>query len=162
MLKIINSIYDLSFSELVHVYSESISANGALYFPTLDPYYQRIEAEQDLYHYLCTFFKTPGAYMCAWMEDNLCVSIVRLEPYQDGMLISALETAPEYRGLGYATRLLSAVTKGNRYYSHVAINNIASLIAHKKAGFSVLTDYARFIDGSVDRNSYTLEKHADL
>ena len=151
---------DLSFSEMMHVYSQSIAENGRFYYPELDLYDQRLEAEQDLYHYLCSFFKIEGAYMAVWIENNLSVSAVRLEPYQDGMLISALETAFENRGLGYATCLLSAVThtQGMCYYSHVAVDNKASLMVHQKAGFSVLTDYARFIDGSVDRKCYTLVK----
>lgn len=164
MLKIINSIRDLSFSDIIHVYSQSIAENGRLYYPALDLHNQRLEAEQDLYNYLCTFFKISGAYMGIWIENGIYISAVRIEPYKDGMLISALETAPECRGLGYATRLLSAITQvqDNRYYSHVSVDNKSSLIVHKKAGFSVLSDYARYIDGSVDHKSYTLIKHGDL
>lgn len=163
MLKILQTMNKVSFSELKNVYSQSIAKDGDFRYPYLATNNRLLEAEQDFYSYLKIFYQIPGAYLGIWLVNDRYMSAVRIEPYYDGMLISGLETAPDHHKKGYATALLSAVTNDNpcvRFYSHVSKENVASLAVHNKAGFTVLADYARYIDGSVDYKSYTLVKNA--
>ncbi len=104
------------------------------------------------------FFLLEGTALAIWEENGTYVSALRLEPWEDGYLICGLETRKDQRGKGYATRLLMAVPAVKPHYAHVAKTNGASLTAHKKAGFVVVKDTARYLDGSVDRKSYTLKR----
>jgi len=80
---------------------------------------------------------------------------VRFEPYRDGLLLEALETAPDERNKGYAKQLLS---DGLAYlrkrgsmtvYSHIHKKNKASVSVHTACGFRPISNCAVFIDGSV-------------
>ena len=90
-----------------------------------------------------------GKYICA----------LRLEPYCDGLLLEALETAPAYRRRGYAEKLILAAIAhfaGKKLYSHVSKRNVPSLCVHEKCGFRRILEYAVYIDGSVNQRSCTL------
>ena len=99
-----------------------------------------------------------GSVYAIWVEKDVYVSALRLEPYEDGLLLEALETAPAYRRKGYAEKLMRAVQMEfpQKIYSHVSKKNTASLAVHKKCGFRQVLDYAKYIDGSVVRNAVTL------
>ena len=90
------------------------------------------------------------------------MSALRVEPYQSGMLICGLETLPELRRQGYASKLILAVlrylaTIGNmQVFSHVSKRNLSSLGTHLKCGFEILKNHAVYTDGSVLHTSYTL------
>ena len=117
-------------------------------------------AEQDFYQYLkdC-FFPTFGAVYAVWMEENEYISALRLEPYKDGFLLEALETAPKHRRKGYAVKLIRAVLAqmpDQRIYSHVSKRNVPSLAVHEKCGFRKISDSAIYIDGSVNHRACTL------
>jgi ribosomal protein S18 acetylase RimI-like enzyme len=82
-----------------------------------------------------------------------------LEPYRDGLLVEALETAPGYRRRGYAEALLRQVLgsfAGKKIYSHVDKTNIPSLRLHEKCGFSRISECAAYIDGSINSRACTL------
>ena len=82
-----------------------------------------------------------------------------MEPYEDGLLLSALETAPKHRGKGYATVLVREVLnqlEGTAVYSHISLRNRGSLQVHRKCGFRKLLDHARYLDGSVHTDSVTM------
>lgn len=117
-------------------------------------------AEQDFYQYLReVFFPVPGAVYCIWQEENAYVSALRLEPYRDGLLLEALETAPGERRRGYAEALIRAVLERfapTKIYSHVGKRNYPSLKTHEKCGFRRALDYAVYVDGSVNRHCCTL------
>ena len=87
---------------------------------------------------------------------------MRLEPYEDGLLIEALETRPDCRRKGYATDLINATISylraGGPYkiYSHVQKDNGASLLVHYKCGFSILSENAMYIDGTYHNDAFTL------
>ncbi len=160
MLCVVRNMKELRFGALMGVYSEANRENGAAAFPEETPERQEMLAEQDFYQYLreC-FFTTPGAFYCIWEENGKYVSALRLEPYRDGLLLAALETAPEHRRKGYAAKLVMAVLAyvGERkVYSHVSKKNMASLSVHEKCGFSVMADYAVYADGSVLTGACTL------
>ena len=161
MLKIIHSMKELNFSQLMDVYQEGNHEDGRFLFPVMPEGLQMIHVQQDFHAYLMQFFfKTKGAAYYVWIQGGVYVAAVRTEPYRDGLLISALETKPCHRGFGYATNLLQAVCLehcGTNLYSHVGKQNRASLRVHKKCDFEIVSDMAVYIDGSVSRNAYTLK-----
>lgn len=163
MLKIIQSIQQLSFSQLMEVYEESNMLNGRERHPLASPHSQLHEAEQDFYHYLASvFFRQKNSYYAVLIENETYVSALRLEPYLDGVLLCALETAPNSRRHGYAYKLISSVIAylaeqgSGMLYSHISKRNVASLNVHLKCGFQIIQDHAVYSDGSVLPGSYTL------
>ena len=97
-----------------------------------------------------------------WISGGRYIAALRVEPYRDGYLITGLETAPDARRKGYATKLLQGVIAHLKdegkvpVYSHVDKGNHASMAVHKKCGFQILYDYGVYLDGSVFQTSYTL------
>ena len=159
MLVLAKKPHQLDFQKLMEVYREGNRENGAMLYPDLSPDQQMIQAEQSFYQYLAeVFFSVPGAVYAIWVENSTYVSALRLEPYGDGLLLEALETAPAERRKGYAEKLIRAVqdTFAQKIYSHVSKKNTPSLAVHKKCGFRQVLDYAKYIDGSVVRNALTL------
>lgn len=162
MLTVIKSMKELSFSALMAVYEESNLHSGRNQHPFESQWRQIALAEQDFYDYLrqC-FFATPGAMYCVWVVDGAYVSACRLEPYQDGFLLTALETAPGQRGKGYATALIQAIEhrmKETAIYSHISSDNRASMKVHERCGFRKISDHAAYLDGSVSRSAATFLK----
>lgn len=159
MLYLATKMRKLDFSALMTVYEEGNRENGALFHPELPEGQQILRAEQSFQQYLSeVFFPTAGAVYAIWVENDSYVSALRLEPYEDGLLLAALETAPAYRRNGYAEKLIRGVQVKfpQKIYSHVSKKNAASLAVHKKCGFRQVLDYAKYIDGSVVRNAITL------
>ena len=159
MLKIAKKLDQLCFRQLMDVYEESNRENGEERYPNLSENRQILEAEQDFYQYLreC-FFATNGAFYALWVEDEIYVSALRLEPYQDGLLLEALETAPQHRHNGYAKDLIQVVLAyvgEKKVYSHVHKENIPSLRTHESCGFHRILEHAIYIDGSVRNDSCT-------
>lgn len=163
MLLIARSMGDLSFGSLMEVYEQSNQESGRRFYPEEPEPRRQALAEQHTYDYLRNvFFQTKDARYAVLIEDGKYVSALRLEPYQDGLLMEALETAPRVRRRGYATALLRQVQQrltkegAGPLYSHVDNKNTASLAVHARCGFQEFLDYAVFLDGSADRNSRTL------
>lgn len=161
MLVIAKSFRDLRFSELMQVYEQS-NLEAAEERKTLPPMFALQLAEQDFRQYLQeVFFRTKGAVCCIWEENGHYVSALRLEPYRDGLLLAALETAPAFRKRGYASALIQTVQQhlaacGNvKIYSHVNKQNTASVCTHEKCGFRVISDRAVYLNGSVDSRCST-------
>jgi len=154
MLSIVQSMKDLSFSELREVYSEGNLENARERYPNLPEGQGILQAEQDFYQYLReVFFKTGGAFYVIWQQGGRYVSALRLEPYRDGLLLNGLETAPEYRRQGYARKLLHAALEqcgGCKVYSHVHKKNVPSLQLHVQCGFQRVSEQAVYLDGSVN------------
>lgn len=160
MLILAKNIREFAFGKLMEVYTESCRENGEEFWPHEPPERQLARAEQDFYDYLNrSFFATPGAVYAIWEECGRYVSALRLEPYRDGLLLAALETAPEHRRKGHARNLIRAVLlqyPGRKIYSHVGKKNIPSLKAHGSCGFKKIMDYAVYLDGSVNDRCCTL------
>ena len=163
MLHLAKTMSGLQFGSLMAVYEEANRENGRLRWPEEPEMRQLQLAEQDFYRYLCqVFFQTPGVVYAVWEDGRAYVSALRLEPYRDGLLLEALETAPEHRNKGFAARLIKAVQaqlkqEGKvRLYSHVGKGNLPSLKTHEDCGFRTLLDYAVYVDGSVNRDAFTL------
>ena len=158
MLHMARSMRELDFSALMAVYIEGNRENAAEKYPELPEGQGLLQAEQDFYQYLReVFFRTPGGCYAIWQEDGRYVSALRLEPYKDGLLLEALETAPEQRRKGYAEMLLRTALPGQgKIYSHVHKRNIPSLRIHEKCGFRRISENAVYIDGSVNNLCLTL------
>ena len=112
--------------------------------------------------FLLSYFEAPGAVYCVWALEDRYVAALRIEPYQDGVLLEGLETLPQERRKGAAFQLMNATIdylKGTAYdviYSHVEKDNLPSLALHNKCGFRVHAEDAIYIDGTHHKNSYTL------
>jgi len=163
MLCIARNLRELSFRKLMDVYVEANRENGAWLAPQEPEDRQLQIGEDDFYSYLHdVFFQRQGAFYAVWVVDDSYVSALRLEPYRDGLLLEALETAPDRRRRGYAKSLLQAVQerlsqRGSvRLYSHVGKQNEASMRVHLHCGFRVIADSAAYIDGSVNSRACTL------
>lgn len=160
MLLIFDKLKDLSFSQLMAVYEEGNRENAEEFWSHMEEGQRMILAEQEFHQYLREiFFPTEGAVYCVWEERGRYVSALRLEPYRDGMLLEALETAPGERKKGYAAQLIRAV-QGSwpkaKIYSHVSKRNIPSLKTHESCGFIRIAENAVYADGSVTDRSCTL------
>lgn len=146
MLKICTSFPELDFEKLCRVYE-------------YDAYsYAKRNA---LYDYLREdFFTLKNVFYAVWVVDGEYVSALRMEPYEDGYLLEALQTANPERNKGYAKCLLEAVLHSDRVdtvYAHVYKNNRASISVHRACGFQSYLDYAVLIDGAVSANACTLK-----
>ncbi len=160
MLVLARKLHQLNFQRLMEVYAEGNEENGEEMWPELNREQRLLRAEQSFHVYLAeVFFPAPGAVYAIWQEQGAYVSALRLEPYEDGLLLEALETAPAERRKGYAEKLIRAVQDAfpQRIYSHVSKKNAPSLAIHKKCGFRQVLDYAKYIDGSVARNAVTMQ-----
>lgn len=164
MLKIYTSIQGLDFGQLMAVYAQSNLENALELYPHEESNVAIMRVEQDFYCFLKEdFFETQGAFYAVWEHNGRYVSALRMEPYRDGNLLEALETAPAQRRKGYAKALIKAVTSylreqsNRKVYSHVNKKNHASLKAHEACGFNRILEYAVYIDGSVMQNSCTLQ-----
>ena len=157
MLLICRKMFDIDFTQLMDVYSETVFKRGRSDYPGLDEFERRFLAEQEQYQYYldCT---SCGTVCAVWAPDGIYRAALRLEPYNDGYLLTALETAPAMRRKGYAEALVRAVL--NKFsnipiYSHVARSNRASVALHKKCGFLKYLDYATYLDDSVSTQADT-------
>ena len=158
MLHIARTMAQLDFSRMMAVYEEGNRGNAEELYPDLPRPQALLRAEQDFYQYLrYDFFTTAGAYYALWQEGGEYVSALRIEPYKDGVLLEALETAPGMRRRGYAEKLMRAVlSTEKKIYSHVSKRNVASLNIHEKCGFVRVSEQATYIDGSVSSKCCTL------
>ena len=119
--------------------------------------------EADLISYLCEdFFQQKDAFYALWVVEGRYKSALRIEPYDDGLLLEALSTMPCARRMGYGSALVSQVLqylRSSRYkivYSHINKKNKPSLELHKKCGFRLFSDSAKYIDGTLTQNSCTM------
>ena len=163
MLELISSYRQLDIAQLMEVYLEGNLKRGEMVYSYLDTNKQRYRAEDDFLSYLQEdFFRQKGAKYAVWNVDGCYMAALRLEPYQDGLLLEALETAPTSRRKRYAFNLMTSVldllqtTDCKFLYSHIHKTNIASLNLHQKCGFRIVADYASYIDGTITHNSCTL------
>ena len=163
MLMVAHSMKELSFPKLMEVYAQGNRENGAYSYQGLTPERQQALAEEDFRDYLSqVFFQGEHPVYLILTKEGRYVSALRLEDYEDGVLLEALETAPGQRRKGYASELLRQTInylqdRGPlRLYSHVAKKNTASMKTHLSCGFRQYLDYARYIDGTVSQNTVTL------
>ncbi len=152
MLKLAYRLEELSFLKLMEVYIEGNEENGAELYPHLSKQRQILEAEQDFLQYLQEgFFDRPGDVYCLWEADGEYKAALRLQRYQDGLLLEALETPPQHRRRGYAKALVRAALAQfpeERIYVHIAPWNEASIRVHEGCGFRKVSETAVYADGT--------------
>ena len=152
MLLFFESADGLDLAQLRRIYKESLG-NGSSFKST-----------QDFYNYFqYDFFSVSNTACAVWEENGEYISALRLEPYRDGLLITGIETLPEQRRKGMASKLMRAVvehmksTGTRRLYSHVHRKNTSSIRLHTACGFGLAFDHAVFLDGSVSQCYDTYE-----
>lgn len=157
MLKFIDKRYHIDCFQLLDVYDDDIKKNSSNL-----GWENRFRAVEKFRENLDCFFLLKNATYAVWISGGRYIAALRVEPYRDGYLITGLETAPDARRKGYATKLLQGVIAHLKdegkvpVYSHVDKGNHASMAVHKKCGFQILYDYGVYLDGSVFQTSYTL------
>ena len=116
---------------------------------------------QDLLYDIEESLNSHNGAVYFWKEETV-VSVLRTEPYQEGVLLFNLETSKDYRQQGYATKLVKAVILDIRkndnipVYVHIEKGNIPSLHLHEKIGFQICAEYGKLIDGTVSHRYYTM------
>lgn len=121
-----------------------------------------IGSGEAVYDFFLDFFSQRDAFCAMWEESGKCLSVLRIQPYLDGVLLTGVETDRQQRGKGYAFLLACQVIgvlrqRGyTKLYSHVDRKNIPSQKFHKKCGFYKLRDTARLLDGTVTTKMDTL------
>ena len=122
-----------------------------------------LAAQQELYNYFRDgFFYDKKCFCAALCEDGQYLSFLRMEPYRDGLLLTGLETDRQERSQGFAKTLVGKVLEDlqkhgeGKVYAHIHKSNIASVKVHKACGFTVISDSAKFLDGSFSSKAYTL------
>ena len=164
MMILATELQQLKYGELMQVYEEGNRENGQAHYPKCEPNVQLLQAEQDFYAYLRDgFFNRPGDRYCIWEDRGHYVSALRLQRYQDGLLLEALETHPDYRGRGYAKSLIQAaldISEKEKIYSHISPRNKPSVAVHRACGFRKILNYSVYADGSTNSNcdTYLYEK----
>lgn len=134
--------------KLMKIYAEGNLENADYFYPQITDKAEAIsKVEQDFCNYIKTEFLNGTNVYYVWDNDGIWVSALRLYRISDGFYyLEALETAPEFRKLGYATRLLNEVIsllKAKEYFKIcdcVGKKNTASLKTHIKCGFKVVDE----------------------
>lgn len=162
MLRVFHRFREMDFEKLMAVYQEGNLENAQAFFPNDLPEVQLNKAQDAFAEYLREdFFRVKGAFYAVWEAENRYISALRMEPFEDGLLLEALETMPGYRRKGYAAKIICAVLKalpaGTTVYSHVHKRNTASLATHRHCGFQEALEYARYVDGTVSRYACTMK-----
>ena len=162
MLKLVYRFRDLDFEKLMAVYAQSNEENAKEFYPDDAPHTQLRKVHASFEEYLREdFFRVKHAFYALWEENGIYICALRMEPFEDGLLLEALETIPTHRRSGYAGKLIQAVLtmlpKGSTVYAHVHKRNAASLAAHRRCGFTVGLDHAKYVDGTVSRYACTMK-----
>ena len=163
MLSVVRAYRELNMDALMQIYEQSNMEQGAEADRSLSGNACLLRGEQLLRDYLrSTFFLDNAAFIALWSAGGRPVSVLRVESYHDGLILTGLETAPEARGKGYAKALVNAVIRylmDSAYtvlYSHVRKDNSISMSVHKDCGFVKIKDHAVYLDGSVSCDAVTL------
>ena len=162
MLAMFDNFEKLEFHDLMEVYVEGNLENGEYFWPEESPARQMELAKEAFRNYLVSDFygAAHGTYY-VWMEEGRCISALRLEEHEKGLLLEALETRPDWRKQGYAKRLILAVLerlpKGSRVYSRVSKRNEPSLATHLACGFVKALDHSVDQDGEICDYEVTME-----
>ena len=158
MLKIIKSMSELNTEQLLSVYRQTRLGDLTIFLGETVS-----QDEADFLDYLReTFFRIRDAFYCVWEVDGNYVSVVRFEPYNDGLLLESLETRRTDRRKGYALALVLESLDFIHHagystvYSHIAKANKPSFDLHRKCGFVEHSDTATLIDGTVSSRYYTM------
>ncbi len=142
---VLHSISDENAVKLMHIYAQSNRENIAHFFPDCTDETQGMKmVETEFTAYIKNeFFAGEGNAYYVLEVGGAWVSALRLHSMKDFYYMEALETAPEFRNMGYGSKLLSELlcalkAKGAFVLrDNVDKENVASLALHKKCGFKI-------------------------
>lgn len=167
MLLKITEYRDLDKRKLMDVYSESNFENTDYFYPdeTDKDLAVRMVEEGFLAFLKDDFFSDPGASYWILEENGVWISALRINRIQPGLYyLEALETHPDHRIKGYASRLLSGVIDSLkqegpfRLCDCVSKKNLASLKTHEKCGFRIVSEAGYdYLQGEADEHDFGLE-----
>ena len=159
LLQFLTSVKQVNMEELLDVYEESNMQFGKKVCPAGSSWEQTYIGEKNMREYVYEFLKIDGACLAIYTVGSIIASAARLEPYQDGYLLSGLETLPALRNNGYASALLMGILNqvAVPIYSHIKRTNRSSISVHENAGFIIISDFAKLVDGTVSRSYFTLK-----
>lgn len=160
MLKIIRSMAEADIAQLLNVYKNSLAERKNLY-RQLSDFEQTQAVENDFYLNTMHFLEQHEGVYAVWVIEGAYVCAVRLVQFGEDILFAGLETEPNERRRGYASRLICAILKTFLnddvcVYVHVRKDNTASVRLHKACGFVIEKESAVLLDGTVSNYFYTM------
>ena len=158
---------DLNERKLMDVYSESNFENTDYFFPDeTDKAVAVRKVEEGFCSFLKEeFFSNAGNDYWVLEENGIWVCALRLNLIEKGLYyLEALETKPDCRKQGYATKLMNGVlsklkSEGSfRICDCISKKNIASIRTHEKCGFRIVSDKGfDYLQNEADDHDYGLE-----
>ena len=171
MLRKINRFEDLNTRALMDVYAESNFENTDYFYPEeADKAAALRKVEMGFLDYLrMEFFAPEGNAYWVLEENALWVSACRISALRPGLFyLEALETRPDCRKQGCASRLLSGLLEELkrdgpfRLYDCVDKRNTASLKTHEACGFRIVSEAGfDYLREEADEGDYGLEYRYD-
>lgn len=167
MLRKVTEYKEIDERRLMDLYAEGNLENADYFYPDTADKRQAIEkVERDFLNYIETeFFSSPGNAYWILEENAVWVSALRLYTIDAGFYyMEALETHPDFRLRGYASKLLAGVIEELkkqgpfRLCDCVSKKNIASLKTHEKCGFLIVSDQGMdYLSNEVCDKDYSME-----
>ncbi len=164
MLLLADTFEKIDTDKLMSVYKEAIFENADYFYPETE---NRDEArkkawEDNLSFLEDKFFSKPGNVYFILEEDNEYRSVLRLSKIEEGLYyLESLETAPNFRKMGYAVKLLNLTKEYLKREGSFTIKdsvkktNEASIKTHQKAGFVIESEKAyNYISKSYNEDCY--------
>ncbi len=151
---------DVNIARLKHLYRCSIVDEALKKNLNVPENEYILLAEQNFYADIRDLFNNLGT-LFVWEENDVYLSALRIEQYCDGLLVTWLETDPDFRRKGNGRRLLISTIrelKNNsalKIYAHIHKGNHASIALHLSCGFEKISNSAKLLDGSVLPNMQT-------
>lgn len=174
MLIEITSYNDIDARKLMDLYVEGNIENADYFHPDMaDKTAALALMEESFLDFLKTdFFERPNSTYCILEENGVWVSALRLSLVEDGQChryyLEALETRPDSRRKGYASRLLEEVvahlkSKGSFVLCDcVSKRNEPSLRTHLKCGFQIASNEGfDYLQNEANPRSYGMEYRFD-
>lgn len=148
MLLRIDGYEALDARKLMDLYAEGNRENAEEFFPEDDPLNGVRKVEEGFLDFLRDdFLPKPGNTYWVLEQDGVYCSALRLtELPERRFYLEALETHPDLRRKGFAAKLLSEVIDALKAGGPFCIcdcvgkRNTASVAAHKKAGFAIVSE----------------------
>lgn len=162
MLLVAHKISQIELGQLAAVYDGHIQETESGLRDPHDRSERLLAATQCFYDSVRLFFREQDASYYILKDRGSYAAALRVQAYQDDLLLCCLETRPDARRKGYATTLMRQTVSRlkelgyKRVYSHVDRRNIPSCRVHKACGFREISDHSVFLDGTVDTGSSTL------
>lgn len=161
MLLTITRFEELNTRALMDLYREGNLENTEYFYPGMDRERALELVERGFLDFLRTdFFNGVNRYYileseCRW------VSALRLNRVREGFwYLEALETHPDFRRRGYATRLLGDVLEDLKREGPFTVcdcvhkENGPSVATHRRAGFVIAGDGVDYLRGTTDEEEY--------